>query len=111
METKEVILASLNESWGYLNRALNGVTEEETTWTLAPHSNSLAFILWHVTRAEDWYVNDVIRRGSTIYETEGWRGCDLTYPRKTLRQNSLLLACAVLGRGWIPHLTQPATFL
>ena len=73
METKEIILASLNESWGYLTRALHGLTEDEITWTPAPHSNSLAFILWHVTRGEDYWANDVIRHGSTIYETEGWR--------------------------------------
>ena len=73
METKEIILASLNESWGYLNRALNGLTQEEMTWAPAPHCNSLAFILWHVTRAEDFWVNDVIRRGNIIYQTEGWR--------------------------------------
>ena len=73
METNEIILASLNESWGYLTRALNGLTQEEITWTPAPHSNSLAFVLWHVTRVEDFWVNRVIKRGSDIYETEGWR--------------------------------------
>jgi uncharacterized damage-inducible protein DinB len=73
METKEIILASLNESWGYLTRALDGLTEAEITWTPAPHSNSLAFILWHVTMAEDGWVNRMIKRGSTVFETEGWQ--------------------------------------
>ena len=73
METKEIILASLNESWGYLTLALDGLTEEEITWTPVPHSNSLAFILWHVARAEDDWVNGTIKRSSTIYEIEGWR--------------------------------------
>ena len=73
MEIKEIILASLNESWGYLTHALDGLTEEEITWTPAPHSNSLAFILWHVTMAEDGWVNRIINRGSTVYETGGWR--------------------------------------
>lgn len=73
MEIKEIILASLNESWSYLTRALDGLTEEEITWTPAPHSNSLAFILWHVARAEDYWMNSTIKSGSTIYETEGWR--------------------------------------
>ncbi len=72
MEIKEIILASLNESWGYLTRALDGLTQEEIIWTPAPHSNSLAFILWHVTQAEDFWVNRVIKRGSDIHETEGW---------------------------------------
>jgi uncharacterized damage-inducible protein DinB len=73
METRDIILASLNESWGYLTRALDGATQEEIVWTPAPHSNSLAFILWHVARAEDRWVNLVVRRGSELYETEGWR--------------------------------------
>ena len=73
METKEIILASQNESWGYLTRALDGLTHEEITWTPAPHCNSLAFILWHVIGAEDHWVNVVIRRGGRMYETEGWR--------------------------------------
>jgi len=72
METKDIILASLNESWGYLTRALDGLTQEEIAWTPAPHSNSLAFILWHVARAEDSWVNRIIKRGTDIYETEGW---------------------------------------
>ncbi len=73
METKDVILASLNESWGYLTRALDGLTQKEITWTPAPHSNSIGFLLWHVTRAEDFWVNAVIGGGSIIHETEGWR--------------------------------------
>lgn len=72
MEIKEVIQASLHESWGFLTRALDGLTQEEITWTPAPHCNSLAFILWHVGRAEDLIVNRVIKGGSEIYETEGW---------------------------------------
>ena len=72
MEAKDIILASLNESWGYLTRALDGLTQEDVAWAPAPHSHSLAFILWHVTRAEDW-VKEFIGRDGTIYETEGWR--------------------------------------
>jgi uncharacterized damage-inducible protein DinB len=29
--------------------------------------------LWHVTRAEDYWVNRVIKRGNEIDATEGWR--------------------------------------
>jgi uncharacterized damage-inducible protein DinB len=73
MQTKEIIRSSLDGSWGYLTRALECLTGEEITWTPAPHSNSIAFILWHVTRAEDFWVNCVIKRGSEIDTTEGWR--------------------------------------
>ena len=73
METKRIIQASLNESWGYLTRALEGLTREEITWTPASHSNNIAFIMWHVAKAEDYWVNCVIKRGSEIHEAEGWR--------------------------------------
>ena len=53
MEVKEVLARSLNESWGYLTEALEGLTQEEIAWAPAPHCNSLAFILWHVSRVED----------------------------------------------------------
>ena len=69
---KEVIQISLNESWGYLTRALDGLTQEDITRAPAPDCNSLAFILWHVGRAEDLIVNRFIKHGSEIYETEGW---------------------------------------
>jgi uncharacterized damage-inducible protein DinB len=74
MEAKEIIQASLDESWGYMTRALEGLTQEEIAWTPAPHSNSIAFVLWHLTKAEDFWVNCVIKRGSEIDTTEGWRG-------------------------------------
>ncbi|UCD22531.1 MAG: DinB family protein [Chloroflexota bacterium] len=73
MEAKEIIKASLDEGWRYLTRSLEGLTDEEITWTPAPHSNSIAFILWHVTKAEDFWVNRVVRQGSEIDTAEGWR--------------------------------------
>ena len=73
MEAKGIILASLNESKGYLYLALNDLPEGEMTWAPAPYCNSLAFILWHVTRVEDTIVNEIIKHGGTIYELQGWR--------------------------------------
>jgi len=32
MEIKEIVLASLNESWGYLTRALDDLTQEDIIW-------------------------------------------------------------------------------
>ena len=73
MEAKEIILTSLEESQGYLNKALDGLTEEEIAWTPGVESNSIAFILWHVTRAEDMWVNRVIRGENEIYDAGGWQ--------------------------------------
>ncbi len=73
MEAKELILRSLEQSQGYLTRALDGLTQKEAAWTPGPESNSIAFILWHTTRVEDFFVNRVIQHGKELYESEGWQ--------------------------------------
>ncbi len=73
MEAKEVILRSLEQSLGYAARALDGLTQEEAVWCPGAECNSIAFILWHTTRVEDFFVNRVIQGGKELYETEGWR--------------------------------------
>jgi len=73
MEVKEILKRSLNESWGYLAEATRDLTQEEISWTPAPHCNSLAFILWHVTRVEDIWINPVIRHSAGVYHTQGWQ--------------------------------------
>ncbi len=73
MEAKELILRSLEQSQGYLTRALDGLTQEEAAWSPTAECNSIAFILWHMTRVEDLFVNRVIRREKELYEAGGWQ--------------------------------------
>jgi uncharacterized damage-inducible protein DinB len=73
MDAKELLLRSLEESHGYLTKALNGLTQEETTWSPSPECNSISFILWHMTRVEDFFVNRVIQREKELYETQKWQ--------------------------------------
>jgi len=73
MEVKEVLIRSLNESWTFLSEALEGLTQEEVTWSPAPHCNSIAFILWHVTRVEDVLIHPIIQHIPGVYWTQGWK--------------------------------------
>ncbi len=73
MEAKEIILRSLRQSQGFLDRALDGLTEEEAAWSPGVECNSIAFILWHTARVEDLYINRVIRLQDDIYVVEGWQ--------------------------------------
>ena len=73
MEAKELILGSLEQSHEYLTKALDGLTQEEVAWSPAPECNSIAFILWHIARIEDFFVNRVIQREEELYEAGGWR--------------------------------------
>lgn len=73
MDAKELLLRSLEESHGYLTKALDGLTQEESTWSPSPESNSISFILWHMTRVEDFFVNRVIQHEKELYETKSWQ--------------------------------------
>ena len=73
MEAKDIILKSLEESQRYLNEALEGLTEEEIAWAPGEESNSIAFILWHVTRVEDRWINRITKDENEIYDAEGWQ--------------------------------------
>ena len=73
MEAKELILKSLEQSQRFLTNALDGLTQEEAAWSPSPECNSIAFILWHMTRVEDFFVNRIIQRETELYEAEGWR--------------------------------------
>lgn len=73
MEAKELVLRSLEQSQGYLTRALDGLTQQEAAWSPKPESNNIAFILWHTARVEDFFISRVIQHGKELYEAEGWQ--------------------------------------
>ena len=73
MDAKEVIIKALEQSWGFLTKALDGLTQEEFAWSPGPECNSIAFTLWHTARVEDLFVNRIIKREKELYVTEGWQ--------------------------------------
>jgi uncharacterized damage-inducible protein DinB len=73
MDVKELLLKSLEQSQGYLAKVLDGLTQEEATWSPSSECNNICFILWHIARVEDFFVNRVIQRGKELYETQQWQ--------------------------------------
>ncbi|MBI4283703.1 MAG: DinB family protein [Chloroflexi bacterium] len=73
MEAKELVLRSLEQSQGFLTRALEGLTQEEASWSPSPECNSIAFILWHAVRLEDFFLNRTVQGKAELYEAEGWQ--------------------------------------
>ena len=73
MDAKELILRSLEQSQGYLTGAMDGLTQEEAAWCPTAECNNIAYILWHMARVEDFFVNRVIQREKELYEAEGWQ--------------------------------------
>ena len=78
MNAREMVIASLKQSQGYLNRSLEGLTQEDVTWKPGEHCNSIAFILWHATRVEDYFFTRVLQRKTALYEAAAARGLSIT---------------------------------
>jgi uncharacterized damage-inducible protein DinB len=72
MNAREMVVFSLNQSRSYLDRSLEGLSQEDIAWKPGEHCNSIAFILWHVTRVEDYFFTRVLQGKTALYEADGW---------------------------------------
>jgi len=72
MNAKEMVLASLKQTRSYLDRSLAGLTQEDAAWKPGEHCNSIAFILWHAVRVEDYFFTRVLQSKTALYESDGW---------------------------------------
>ncbi len=72
MKLNEFIEKSLTESKGYIDDAIKGLSAEELAFRVKPHSNCIAFLMWHMARVEDFWINRVLGSGKEMYEADGW---------------------------------------
>jgi len=56
---------------GTARRILNEPTPEQLR-VKPPDHNSLAWIIWHLAREEDWAVNTMLRGGAQVLTRDGW---------------------------------------
>ena len=68
---KEAIQSGLEEYLQALTRALEGLTPTEIRWQATPHTNHIAWLVWHMARVEDGWVSR-LRRGPTVWQADGW---------------------------------------
>ena len=73
MQTFLVAIDSgLREAFDKLNRALDGLSEDELRWRPTLESNSIDWMVWHMARVEDNLVNAVLRGKPAMWERDDW---------------------------------------
>ena len=70
MEVRDVVLRNFDQLWGVVERVLEGMTPEELATQPAPESNSVGWIVWHMGRAEDLWMQR-LGGGKQLWE-QGW---------------------------------------
>ena len=72
MDYKAIIRMALAEYSDDMARALEGLTAEERRYQPTPESNHIDFLVWHIARVEDGWINSYARQVRTVWEDGGW---------------------------------------
>ena len=72
MDVKDFALQTFNESHAALMQAVDGLSQEELMTQPQPGANHIVFILWHMVRAEDWFLHYLFQRVPQVWESEKW---------------------------------------
>jgi uncharacterized damage-inducible protein DinB len=68
---KEAIQSGLEEYLQALQRTIEGLTPDEMRWQPTPHTNHIAWLVWHLARVEDRWVSR-LRQAPEVWNDEGW---------------------------------------
>ena len=69
---KAAIKSGLTEYLEGLQKAVDGLTPAELRWQPTLASNPISWIVWHMARVEDRWVNQVLRGGVELWISDGW---------------------------------------
>ena len=71
MALQEFIRESFEVNWEWLERYLEGLTQEEVEYRPGGECHSIGFIVWHYGRALDLWTQTLARKEPQLYE-QGW---------------------------------------
>lgn len=72
MAATDVISTSLERNWGMVDRALEGLDDAILARQPNEASNSIAWLLWHMNRVVDRFINDRFQSKPQIWIEAGW---------------------------------------
>ncbi|BCJ35489.1 hypothetical protein Athai_29920 [Actinocatenispora thailandica] len=70
MRSAELLIDSLDRVRGVVHGAVEGLSDEQLAWRADPQANSIAWLVWHLTRIQDDHVADVAGTGQVW--AAGW---------------------------------------
>lgn len=64
--------SAYDEYLSELKKAVAGVSDAEAYSQPAPDSNHIGWLVWHMARVEDYWVNGVLRDAGQVWNRGGW---------------------------------------
>jgi hypothetical protein len=72
MEIRDYIGSEFENLSRITGRVLDGITHSESVWRPGPGCNSIALILFHMTKFEDMIIQTQINNAEMVWDTEKW---------------------------------------
>ena len=69
---KASIISGLEEYLEALLNALKDLNSYELRWQPSLESNNIIYLVWHMARVEDNWINKVIGGNETVWEKNNW---------------------------------------
>jgi Protein of unknown function (DUF664) len=62
MTSAELLVDAVGRIRGAVHRAVDGLTPEQLAFRLDPEANSIAWLVWHLTRIQDDHLDRIVDR-------------------------------------------------
>lgn len=72
MAATEVIKTALERNWGMVDRALEGLDDATLARQVTDQCNSIAWLMYHMNRVVDIFVNTRLRSNNQLWIQDGW---------------------------------------
>jgi uncharacterized damage-inducible protein DinB len=69
---KDSVKLGMTEYLEELKQKLDGLTEAELRWQATLDCNTIIWLVWHMARVEDNWINGVIASGDSVWDSGGW---------------------------------------
>ena len=71
MTSAELLADAFGRIRGVAHRAVDGLTAEQLAFRVDPEANSIAWLVWHLTRIQDDHVADAAQ-AEQVWTSQGW---------------------------------------
>ena len=71
MTSAELLVDAFGRIREVVHRVVDGLTPEQLAFRVDPEANSIAWLVWHLTRIQDDHVADVAR-AEQVWTAQGW---------------------------------------
>lgn len=92
---QEALISGFKEYLQELKHAVDGLSSAEIRWQPTPQSNHIAWLVWHMGRAEDWWINRHLRNTTEVWVAEGWASRFAMDPESNGAGQSIEEVCAM----------------